>query len=75
LFDPLGGRIAFAKYHSLLLALGCLVAAAARGFAEVLQQEFQQDLSDFSDTTLTQQHWRQRVEDARRRSEEFVAQA
>jgi hypothetical protein len=75
LFDPLGGRIAFAKYHSPFLALGCLVAAPARGFAEELQQEFQQDLSDFSDTTLTRQQWRQRVEDARRRSEAFVAQA
>jgi hypothetical protein len=59
----------------LLLALGCLVAAPARGFAEELQQESQQDLSDFSDGTLTPQQWRQRVEDARRQSEAFVAQA
>jgi lysozyme family protein len=51
------------------------VAAPARGLAEELQQEFQQDLSDFSDATLTQQQWRERVEDARRRSEAFVAQA
>jgi len=59
----------------LLLALGCLVGAPARGFAEELRQEFQEDLSDFSDTTLTSQQWRQRVEDARRQSEAFVAQA
>jgi len=59
----------------LLLALGCLVGAPARGFAEELRQEFQEDLSDFSDTTLTPQQWRQRVEDARRQSEAFVAQA
>jgi hypothetical protein len=51
------------------------VPASARGFAEELQQEFQQDSSDFSDATLTPQQWRQRVEDARRRLEEFVAQA
>lgn len=59
----------------LLLGLGCVVAAPARGFAEELQQEFQQDSSDFSDATLTPQQWRQRVEDARRQSEAFVAQA
>jgi hypothetical protein len=59
----------------LLLGLGCVVAAPARGFAEVLQQEFQQDSSDFSAAVLTPPQWRQRVEDARRRSEEFVAQA
>jgi hypothetical protein len=52
--------------------LGCVAAAPARGFAEELQQEFS---SDFSDATLTPQQWRQRVEGARRRSEEFVAQA
>src|ERR1700676_3503642 len=57
----------------LLLGLGCVVAAPARGFAEELQQEFQQDSSDFSDATLTPQQWRQRVEDARRQSEAFVA--
>ena len=51
------------------------MAPPARGFAEELQQEFQQDLSDFSDSTLTPQQWRQRVEDARRQSEAFVAQA
>ena len=58
-----------------LLALASLVAAPARGFAEELRQVFQQDLSDFSDTTLTPQQWRQRVEDARRQSEAFVTQA
>jgi len=51
------------------------VGAPARGFAEELRQEFQEDLSDFSDSTLTPQQWRQRVEDARRQSEAFVAQA
>jgi hypothetical protein len=59
----------------LLLALASLVAAPARGFAEELRQVFQQDLSDSSDNTLTPQQWRQRVEDARRQSEAFVAQA
>ena len=59
----------------VLLGLGCVVAAPARGFAEELQQEFQQDSSDFSAATLTPQQWRQRVEGSRRRSDEFVAQA
>jgi hypothetical protein len=63
--------IAFANIP-LLPGLGCVVAAPAKGFAEELQQEFS---SDFSDATPTPQQWRQRVEDARRRSEEFVAQA
>lgn len=30
---------------------------------------------DFSDSALTREQWQQRVEDARRRSEEFVANA
>jgi hypothetical protein len=59
----------------LLLGLGYVVEAPARGFAEELPQEFQQDSSDLSDATLTPRQWRQRVEDARRRSEELVAQA
>src|SRR3977135_1492867 len=42
-----------------LLALASLVAAPARGFAEELRQVFQQDLSDFSHTTLTPPQWAQ----------------
>src|SRR3978361_1215286 len=59
----------------LLLALASLVAAPARGFAEELRQVFQQDLSDFADPPLTPKQLRQRVEDARRQAEPFVAQA
>lgn len=36
---------------------------------------FSQALEDFSDSALTREKWQQRVEDARRRSEEFVANA
>jgi hypothetical protein len=44
----------------LLLGLGCLAGAPARGFAEESQPEFQQYPSDLSDATLTPQQWRQR---------------
>jgi hypothetical protein len=36
---------------------------------------FSQEPEDFSDPALTPEQWQQRVEDARRRSEEFVANA
>ena len=34
-----------------------------------------QDLENFPDAALTSEQWQQRVQDARRRSEEFVANA
>ena len=34
-----------------------------------------QDLENFPDAALTSEQWQQRVQDARRRSEEFVAKA
>jgi hypothetical protein len=34
-----------------------------------------QELEDFPDSSLSSEQWRQRVQDARRRSEEFVARA
>src|SRR6266700_7558379 len=36
---------------------------------------FAQDVENFPDAALTSQEWQQRVQDARRRSEEFVANA
>lgn len=36
---------------------------------------FAQSLEDFPDSALTKEQWQQRVQDARRRSEEFVASA
>jgi lysozyme family protein len=36
---------------------------------------FAQELENFSDAALTAEQWQQRVQDARRRSEEFVANA
>jgi lysozyme family protein len=36
---------------------------------------FAQELEDFPDSALTNEQWQQRVQDARRRSEEFVANA
>jgi hypothetical protein len=36
---------------------------------------FAQELEDFPDSALPNEQWQQRVQDARRRSEEFVAKA
>jgi lysozyme family protein len=36
---------------------------------------YAQELENFPDAALTSQQWQQRVQDARRRSEEFVANA
>jgi lysozyme family protein len=36
---------------------------------------FAQDVQNFPDATLTSEQWQQRVQNARRRSEEFVANA
>ena len=36
---------------------------------------FAQELENFPDSALTREQWQQRVQDARRRSEEFVAKA
>src|SRR6202171_691178 len=36
---------------------------------------FAQELENFPDSALTREQWQQRVQDARRRSEEFVANA
>jgi hypothetical protein len=36
---------------------------------------FAQEFGSFSDSALTGEQWQQRVQDARRRSEEFVANA
>ena len=36
---------------------------------------YAQDLENFPDAALTSEQWQQRVQDARRRSEEFVANA
>ncbi len=48
-----------------LLISGCLVAAPQCGLA--------QEADDFPDSSLTREQWQQRIEEARRRSEEFVA--
>src|SRR5882757_569709 len=50
-----------------LLAAWSLLASS--GFC------FAQELEDFPDSELTSAQWQQRVQDARRRSEEFVANA
>jgi hypothetical protein len=36
---------------------------------------FAQEIEEFPDSSLTREQWQQRVQDARRRSEEFVANA
>jgi lysozyme family protein len=50
-----------------LLVAWSLLASSAYCFA--------QDLEAFPDSALTAQQWQQRVQEARRRSEEFVANA
>jgi hypothetical protein len=59
----------------LLLGLGCVVAAPARGFAEELQQEFQQDSPDLSDAILTPQQWPRTCGGCTTSIGEFVAEA
>jgi uncharacterized protein (DUF2235 family) len=57
-------------YISILLAGYLVPAVATQGWAQEAQQ-----MQDDSNASLTEQQWRQRVEDARGRSEEFVAKA
>jgi hypothetical protein len=53
-----------------LRAMALLVAwSASSGYC------FAQELENFPDSALTGEQWQQRVQDARRRSEEFVANA
>lgn len=52
---------------SMLLATTLLAATAARCFS--------QELDDHSASALTREQWQQRLEQARQRSEEFVAKA
>ena len=52
---------------AILLAATLLAATSARCFS--------QELEDYSDSALTREQWQQRLEQARQRSEEFVANA
>jgi hypothetical protein len=62
-----------AKFSSMMLRTlalligGLLLEPSGYGYA--------QDLENFPDAALTSEQWQQRVQDARRRSEEFVASA
>src|ERR1700719_1492355 len=51
----------------MVLAGCCLTTASVRCFG--------QEAEGFPDSTLTPEQWQQRVEEARRRSQEFVANA
>lgn len=53
--------------RTAVLAALCMVTFA--GYC------FSQDLDDFSDLTLTHEQWQKRVEESRRQSQEFVANA
>jgi hypothetical protein len=57
--------IAMPFWIATLLVTGFLTMASVRCFA--------QELEDFPDAALTRDQWQQRVEAARRRSEDFVA--
>jgi len=56
-----------AFWIAVLLATGLLTASPQRCFA--------QESQEFPDETVTREQWQQRVEAARRRSEDFVANA
>ncbi len=56
-----------AFWIAVMLATGLLTTSAWRCYA--------QDALDLPDSTLTREQWQQRVEAARRRSEDFVANA
>jgi hypothetical protein len=52
-----------------------IIALLTICFATVSGPCFGQEAEDFPDQSLTREQWQQRVQDARRRSEEFVATA
>jgi len=52
---------------AVLVVTGLLTASPWRGFA--------QDTPEFPDGAMTREQWQQRVEAARRRSEDFIANA
>jgi hypothetical protein len=52
-----------------------IIALLAICFATVSLPCFGQEAEDFPDQSLTREQWQQRVQDARRRSEQFVATA
>ena len=52
-----------------------IIALLTICFATVSVPCFGQEAEDFPDQSLTREQWQQRVQDARRRSEEFVAKA
>jgi len=54
-----------ASWIAALLAMGLLTAAPLPCFAD--------DADDFADAALTREQWQQRVEAARRRSQDFLA--
>jgi hypothetical protein len=58
------------KMRTPVLVVACsLMASSACCFTQ------EQELENFPDSALTGEQWQQRVQDARRRSEEFVANA
>jgi hypothetical protein len=73
MIHPLGMGARTLKVHIMtiwtmpLIAAWSLIASSACCFS--------QELEDFSGSALTREQWQQRVEDARHRSEEFVANA
>src|SRR5450631_4261817 len=57
--------LAIMRWTQVLLVAWSLLASAG--------QDIAQEIGDFSDSALTAAQWQQRVQEARRRSEEFVA--
>jgi hypothetical protein len=69
--DQLSSRLIVKLLAPILLAIGWLALGAMQSSA----QQAEQDSRSASDASLSEQQWRQRVEDARARSAEFVAKA
>lgn len=60
-----------AYWIAVLVVTGLLTAGPWRCFA----QDIDRDTQELPDATVTREQWQQRVEAARRRSEDFVANA
>jgi hypothetical protein len=69
--DQQSSRLVVKSLAAILLAICGSTLWAMQSSA----QEAEQDSQSGSDASLTEQQWRQRVEDARTRSAEFVAKA
>src|SRR5689334_16875709 len=64
-----------AYWIAVLVVTGLLTASPWRCLAQEADQNTDQDIQAFPDGAVTREQWQQRVEAARRRSQDFVANA